>query len=137
MKIPVGKTYVAHAVLALVLLVLSTLTLLMDLGWMSFDSGQAYGTILGMLSMIPLVVFLLIASYSAIAVVVTLLRRQHVPREMLLLPIGLLVLIGGGMGVSSFDTRWSKVVSYLFVAGYVSLTFVLAARYRSGRRRSG
>ena len=137
MKIPVGMTYGAHAVLALVLLVLSTLTLSMDLGWTSFDLGQAYGAVLGMLSIIPLVISLLIASYSAVAAIVTLLRRQHVPREMLLLPIGLLVLIGGGMGVSSFDTRWSKVVSYLFVAVYVSLTLVLASRYRSGRRRSG
>ncbi len=129
-------TYVAHAILALVLVAISALSLLMELGNLDFGSYQAYGTIIGMCSIVPLAASVLIAAYSAVAAIVSSVRRQAVPRDMVLLPLELVVLIGGGMALGSLDTLISKVGNHLLVAVYASLTFVLVARHRSGRRRA-
>src|SRR5262245_61433521 len=62
MKIPIGLTYLTHAVMALVLLAVSAVTLPMKLGTIDFGSGQALGTLLGMAAAIPCAISLLVAA---------------------------------------------------------------------------
>lgn len=136
MEIPVGKTYFAHAFLGLVLLVMGTLSMSIDLGWAEFGSAQAIGTLFGMFAMIPLVLSVLIVAYSAIAAIVTLLRRQRVPRDMLLLPAGLLVGVTWGMMFDQFEKPFWTVVDLLPMAAYAIMTLLLVAKYQSARLRS-
>ena len=79
MKIPVGLTYVAHAILALVALAGGAVYLSMTLGWADFGSGRALGMLVGMVTAVPAGISLPISAYSSIAVIATLLRRHPVP----------------------------------------------------------
>ena len=131
MEIPVGKTYVAHAIFALYVLVFGTLGLLINLA----DSGSAQAwAMLGMFVMIPAVLF---AAYSVITVIVTLLRRERVPRDMILLPAGFLVGIVGGSAISQLEKPFSTAVSYLLWASYLIMTLTLVARHQMASRRKG
>ena len=133
MEIPAHRTYIAHAVIALVTLTVCSLLLSSKLGWIDFGSLQALGMLLGLFVGLPAG---LIAAYSAITVIVTLLRRRRVPRDMLLLPIALLVAIIWGSVFAQFEKLLWTIVAYVPLAGYGIMTLILLVRYRSSRRRS-
>jgi hypothetical protein len=107
----------------------------MKLGKTAFGSGQAMLTLIGMSAAIPLCISLLIAADSAIAVIVTVLRRQLVPRDMLLLPAGFLVGVVGTSAIDS-ETRFWVAVAFLLPAAYLIMTLTLGVRYQLSRRRS-
>jgi len=125
-------TYVAHTVIGVVELTICALLLSMKFGWIDFGSVQALGMLLGMFAAIPAG---LIAAYSAVTAIVSLLRRRRVPRDMLLLPAGLIVGVVWGSVVAEFGTPIWTVVAYLPLVGYMIMAFTLVVRYRSGRRR--
>jgi uncharacterized membrane protein YfcA len=108
----------------------------MTLGRTSFGEGQALGMLFGMFAAAPAALFLLVAAYSAIAVIVTVLRKGRVPLGMVLLPCGLIASMIGGSLVSDSRKSLLNIVAYVLVVGYAIMTFILATRYRSSRRHS-
>jgi hypothetical protein len=134
-KVPVGWTYIAHAVIALAALAAAGISASMTLGRTSFGEGQALGMLFGMFAAAPAALFLLVAVYSGIAVVVTVLRKRHVPVDMVLLPCGLILAVIAGSLVSDTSTKLLNVVAMSWRPATRS-TLILATRYRSSRRHS-
>ena len=133
MKIPIGLTYVAHAIIALVLLTVGAVTLSMKLGTSDFGSGQALGTLLGLGAAIPCAISLLVAAYSGITVVVTLVRRQRPPRDMMLLPAGLLISVAAGEILADLENPLWNFMAYVPIAIYGVVALALGVRYRFRR----
>jgi hypothetical protein len=106
------------------------LDLSLKLRWIDHTSAGGLGILIGMLAVIPVSISLLIAAYSFFTVLVALQRQEHVPRDMYLLPAGLLVGFIGGNLLSG--EAW---LHYLLLFGYVILTLTLVARYQRGRRQ--
>jgi hypothetical protein len=131
MEIPAYWTYLAHSVFALLLTTIYALLLFTQLGWINFGSLQALGMLLGLFVGLPagLIVF-----YSAVVVTVMLLRRQRVPRDMLLLPLALLVAIIWGSLFDRFEKLPWTIVAYVPLACYLIMVPILLFRYRSSRR---
>src|SRR5262245_11147036 len=122
--------------MALVLLAVGAVKLSTKLGTTDFGSGQALGTLLGLAAAIPSAISLLVAAYSAIAVVVTLVRRQRPPLDMVLLPAGLLISVAAGTMLADVDTPPWNFVAYVPIAIYAVAALALGVRYRFGRLRS-
>ena len=135
-KISIGLTYIAHAIIAIVVLAVGAILLSMALGRLDFGSGQALGMLVGMVGALPAGVSLLVAAYSAIAVVVTLVRRESVPRDMLLLGVGFIVGVLGAAVLGELEAAPWRVVAYLLLGGYVAMALTLAVRYQAARRHS-
>ena len=133
MEIPAYWTYLAHSVFALLLTTIYALLLFTQLGWINFGSLQALGMLLGLFVGLPAG---LIVLYSAVVVIVLLLRRQRVPRDMLLLPLALLVAIIWGSLFDRFEKLPWTVVAYVPLACYLIMAPILLFRYRSSRRGS-
>jgi hypothetical protein len=128
-------TYMAHAIMALVALAAGAVLMFMKLGIMDSGSGQAWATLIGMFAVIPLALSSLIAAYSAIVAVITLFRRQRPPRDMLLLPIGLVVSIAGGSVLADLGSWTWTIVAYLLLASYIVMTLTLGLRYQRSRAK--
>jgi len=135
MKIPIGLTYIAHAIMAVVLLAVGAVTLSMKLGTTDFGSGQALGMLLGMVAAIPCGISLLVAAYSALTVVIALVRRQRAPRDMVVLPLGLLISVVAGSVLTDLDTPPWNFIAYVPIAIYGVVALTLAVRHRFGRVR--
>lgn len=131
MKIPIGKTYIAHAICAFVALAGGALDGLLHTRRIDSTSAGGAGMALGMLAVIPLGVALVTATYSAISVAVTLRRQQAVPRDMLLLPAGLVV---GFFGGNAFPG--TEAAHYILLLVYVVLTVTLVVRHLRRHRRT-
>jgi hypothetical protein len=130
-EIPVRRTYFAHAAIALVGVIVCASLVFTKLGWMNFGSLQALGMLLLLFIGLPAGV---IAAHSAITVIISLIRHQHVPRDMGILPLALMVGIAWGSVVADLDTPLWTVAAYVPLAGYVVLALVLFVRHRSGHR---
>jgi hypothetical protein len=133
MEISAYWTYLAHSVFALLLTTIYALLLFTQLGWIDFGSLQALGMLLGLFVGLPAGVIVL---YSAVVVIVMLLRRQRVPRDMLLLPLALLVAIIWGSLFDRFETLPWTIVAGVPLACYLIMAPILLLRYRSSRRGS-
>jgi hypothetical protein len=138
MNVPVGKTYLAHAVIAFIVLTGFAINAAIDFGWITLSYAEGLGMLLMAPAGLPGVVALAFAVYATIAVLVALARRRPVPRELKWMTIGflvfvvLMVVIGVTLGDQSVSTRIAAVP----VVGYVILTFTIGTRYVVHRRRS-
>jgi hypothetical protein len=127
-RIPVGKTYLSHCVCAFVALALGALDLSLKLRWIDRASAGNVGLLIAILAVIPVSISLLFAAYSLLTVLIALFHKVHVPRDMYLLPAGLVGFVGGS---ALSGEGW---LPYLLLLGYLILTVTLVAQYQRGRR---
>lgn len=126
MSIPVRWTYIAHGILALFAFGFGAINLYAGTRE-SMASLAGLGVFLAFVGVIPVCLALLVAAYSVVAVFRVHARDEAVPRDMIVLPIGLVVGACGGLLIQG-----GPFVNAVLLLAYALMTFVIIARFLRG-----